>query len=92
MSTRLSIPFYTEDGEQVEFYCLEQTMIQGVTYLLVEEAQAGDDGVVYMMKGEGEDPSGDYSTFTFVEEEEELLSVMKVFEQLLDGTDLMKDF
>lgn len=48
-----SIPFVTEDGEEVEFYVLEQTTLNGFHYLLVEDGSADpeeEDVVVYIMK------------------------------------------
>ncbi len=93
-----SIPFLGEDGETVLFYVLEQTMVGGIRYLLVEEKDDPDE-TVYIMK---EDPAGneeaesggdsDQMAFVFVEDEEELVSVMKVFEQLVDETDFVTDF
>ena len=97
MSRKLeSIPFLSEEGETIPFYVLEQTMIGGVRYLLVEEADDAD-GTVYIMKEEegreSEDlQSEDQISCVFVEDEEELDSVMKVFEQLMDETDLVRDF
>lgn len=97
MSRKLeSIPFLSEEGETIPFYVLEQTMIGGVRYLLVEEAD-DEDGTVYIMKeeeGKKSEDSGseDQISCVFVEDEEELDSVMKVFEQLMDETDLVRDF
>ena len=76
-----SIPFVTEDGEEVEFYVLEQTTLNGFHYLLVEDGSADteeEDVVVYIMKGAAGSED---------EEEEELISVSKVFEQLMEDTD-----
>ena len=93
-----SIPFLGDDGETVLFYVLEQTMIGGIRYLLVEE-EDDPDGTVYIMK---EDSAGgepmevnedtDQMAFVFVEDEDELVSVMKVFEQLVEETEFVKDF
>lgn len=97
MSRKLeSIPFLSEEGETIPFYVLEQTMIGGVRYLLVEEAD-DEDGTVYIMKeeeGKKSEDSGSEEQIScvFVEDEEELDSVMKVFEQLMDETDLVRDF
>ena len=85
-----SIPFVTEEGEEIEFYILEQTTVNGTTYLLVEEG--GEDfgeTEVYLMKilpGNDED---DMETCVFVEDETELTSVSAIFEQLLEDTDIV---
>ena len=85
-----SIPFVTEDGEEVEFYVLEQTTLNGFHYLLVEDgsADADDDVVVYIMKGAaGSEDEEEMAAYEMVEDEEELISVSKVFEQLMEDTD-----
>ena len=94
----VSVPFTTDDGDTVRFYVLEQTMIGGIRYLLVEEADDPEE-TVYIMKEEagtgtaGQDKDGDENiSCIFVEDEEELVSVMKIFEQLMDDTDIVTDF
>ena len=83
-----SIPFVTEDGEEVEFYVLEQTTLNGFHYLLVEDGSADpeeEDVVVYIMKGAADAAEDEeWATYEMVEDEEELISVSKVFEQLMD--------
>ena len=86
-----SIPFVTEDGEEVEFYVLEQTTLNGFHYLLVEDGSADpeeEDVVVYIMKGAaGSEDEEEMAAYEMVEDEEELISVSKVFEQLMEDTD-----
>lgn len=92
MNNYESIPFVTEDGEEMEFYVLEQTSLNGFHYLLVEDGSADpkeEDVVVYIMKGvagETEDEE-EMAAYEMVEDEEELISVSKVFEQLMEDTD-----
>ena len=86
-----SIPFVTEDGEEVEFYVLEQPTLNGFHYLLVEDGSADpeeEDVVVYIMKGAaGSEDEEEMAAYEMVEDEEELISVSKVFEQLMEDTD-----
>ena len=86
-----SIPFVTEDGEEVEFYVLEQTTLNGCHYLLVEVGSADpeqEDVVVSIMKGAaGSEDEEEMAAYEMVEDEEELISVSKVFEQLMEDTD-----
>ena len=86
-----SIRFVTEDGEEVEFYVLEQTILNGFHYLLVEDGSADpeeEDVVVYIMKGAaGSEDEEEMAAYEMVEDEEELISVSKVFEQLMEDTD-----
>lgn len=49
-----TVPFVTEDGEQVEMYVLEETTLQGIHYILVTEDLSDDseEAVVMIMKEE----------------------------------------
>lgn len=84
-----SIPFLTDDGTEVEFGILEQTTINGRNYLLVsEEETAGEeDTIVYIMR-ETSDSESDLASYEIVEDEDELESVSKVFEQLMEDLDI----
>ena len=83
-----SIPFVTEDGEEVEFYVLEQTTLNGFHYLLVEDGSADpeeEDVVVYIMKGAaGSEDEEEMAAYEMVEDEGELQAVYAVFQQMLD--------
>ena len=85
-----SIPFLTDDGSEVEFCILEQTRINGVNYLLVAEAgeEDQDETEVYIMKESAREEDGDMNAYEIVEDETELSSVSKIFEQLIDDMDL----
>ena len=87
MSQYKTIPFLTEDGKEVEFYILEQTMIGGVNYLLVTDDIEADETEVMMMK-ESQDSDGLYAPYEFVEEEQELSAISRVFEELMDDVDI----
>ncbi len=85
-----SIPFYTEDGEEVQMYVLEETMLQGVHYLMVSEDYGSEEeeATVMIIK---EDPSADAkeeeAVYLPVEDETELNAVAKIFAELLDDAD-----
>jgi hypothetical protein len=87
MSQYQTIPFLTDEGEEVEFYILEQTMIGGVNYLLVTDDIEADETEVMMMK-ERQDEGGLYASYEFVEDEQELSAVSRVFEELMDDVDI----
>ena len=74
MNNYQSIPFKDEDGKEKEFYVLEQTTLNGFHYLLVEDGSADAD----------DEEDEEWATYEMVEDEEELISVSKVFEQLMD--------
>lgn len=82
------ITFMPQDGEAVEFYVLEQTMIGGVNYLLVTDS-AEDDGealILYDVSAP-EDPEAVYE---IVEDDEKLNAVAAVFEKIMDDIDIIQ--
>ena len=86
-----SISFYTDDGEEIAFEIIEQTTIQGQNYLLVAEAaDDSEDRQAYIMKEVLGSIEADMVTYQFVEEEQELLSISKVFDEMLEDTDIIK--
>lgn len=75
-----------ETGETVDFYVLEETRLNGVDYILVTDSQ-DDDGEALILKDLS--PDGDSEAlYEIVEDDQELESVMGIFEQLLEDVDL----
>lgn len=90
MSKFEKIPFMTDEGE-VSFYVIEQTTIQGVEYLMVSDQNIDDlddneDMEVLIMKNTGVLDDSTMS-FEFVEDDDEMEAVFKVFEQLYNDED-----
>lgn len=81
------IKFCTENGEEVSFFVLEQTTLNGINYLLVTD-QAENDGEAYILKDISE-PSDPEAVYDIVEEDEELSLIAGIFEELLDDVELM---
>ena len=80
-----------DEYQTIEFFVVEETKLGGVSYLLVTDA-AGDeeDGDCYLLK----DMSGkdeEEAVYEFVEDEEELDSLMKIFAELLDDVELERE-
>ncbi len=76
-----------QDGESIEFYIMEQTMINGINYLLVTEEEDGDcDAYILKELSQGEDED---STYEMVESEEELEYMSRIFGEILDDVDVM---
>lgn len=76
------IKFEPDGKEAVEFYVLEQTMLGGVTYLLVTEEEDGDsDALILKDLSSQEDTEGLYE---IVSDERELSAVAEIFEDLLE--------
>lgn len=83
--------FTTENNEEVEFTILEQTKLNGITYLLVTDADEEDEeGNAYILKdlSNEEDESAIYD---MVDDETELNAIGKIFEELLDDIELDRE-
>lgn len=80
---------FMPDGEAaVDFYVLEQTVIGGVNYILVTDAEEEDDGEAYILKAvSGADEQE--QVYSVVEDDGELAAVAAVFENMLDDVDLI---
>ena len=77
---------FEDTGEQVEFYVLEQTKVNGMSYLLVTDSTE-DDAECLILKDTSA-PEDKDSIYEIVEEEVELGAVLKVFEELLEDVDI----
>lgn len=81
------ITFAPEGEETIDFYILETTRLGGVDYILVTDAPEGD-GEAMIMK-DLSDPDDAEALYEFVEDEDELKAVGKVFENILEDVDLV---
>ena len=76
------ITFTFEDtNETVDFFVLEQTKLNGATYLLVADNES-DDAECLILK-ETESGNEQDNLYDIVEDDNELTAVSKVFEELL---------
>ncbi|MCM1258259.1 MAG: DUF1292 domain-containing protein [Roseburia sp.] len=71
--------------EDILFFCLEQTKMNGYTYLLVTEDEEGD-AEAYILKELSEE--GDDTTYAMVMDEVELNAVGRIFAELIEDADL----
>ncbi|MCM1309058.1 MAG: DUF1292 domain-containing protein [Butyrivibrio sp.] len=82
------ITITAKDGEQIEFYVVEQTKISGVDYLLVTETKdENEDAEAYILKdvSKAEEPMAVYE---FVEDEDELNALAGVFSEMFDDEEV----
>ena len=83
------LTFVTEDQESADFYIIEETRVNGINYLLVTESEDEEDeeAEAYILKdtSKAEDTEAVYE---FVESEEELDAVSRIFAELLEDMDL----
>ncbi|MCI9050560.1 MAG: DUF1292 domain-containing protein [Lachnospiraceae bacterium] len=79
--------FITPDTqEEVQFYIIEQTRINGMNYLLVTESDE-EETEAYILKDTSKTEESD-SIYEMVEDDEELEAISKVFSELLEDIDL----
>ena len=82
---KIRFAFADGSGED-EFFVLEETMINGSTYILVTDSEEDDAECLILKETEGSVP-GD-SVYEIVEDETELAAVSKVFEELLEDVSI----
>lgn len=77
---------FEETNEEVEFFVLEQTRVSGRNYILVTDSEE-DEAECLILKdmSTAEDTE---SLYEIVEDEAELMGVLKVFEELLEDVDI----
>ncbi len=82
------IVFSPDGEEEVEFYCLKQTIIGAKTYLLVTDEEDGD-GEALILRDDS-DIKDEEAVYVIVDDDLELEAVAGVFRKLLseDGIDL----
>ena len=77
---------FEDTNEEVEFFVLEQTKVNGSSYILVTDSEE-DEAECLILKdmSAAEDTE---SLYEIVEDEVELSAVLKVFEELLEDVDI----
>lgn len=81
------IKFTFEDTkEEVEFFVLEQTKVNGNTYILVTDSEE-DEAECLILKDTSAVQDAE-SLYEIVEDEVELSGILKVFEELLEDVDI----
>lgn len=84
------IEFTLGDTEEtVEFYIIEETKINGESYLLVADSE-DEDGECLILKDTAEEQEKE-SVYEVVEDEIELEAVLKIFEGLIEDIDIEKE-
>ena len=75
-----------ETGEEVLFYVLEETRLNGTDYILVTDSKDGD-GEALILKDLSSDGDSE-ALYEIVDDDRELQGVMEIFGQLLEDTDI----
>ena len=84
-----TVSFLSEDGENIKLSVLEETKINGISYILVTDSFEGEDGECYIMKDIANGDSED-ANYIFVEDENELDVVFEIFEKMMDDIDIVR--
>lgn len=74
------------EEEAIGFFVLEETRINGISYLLVTESEE-DEADAYILKDLSQDGETE-ARYVFVEEDDELEAVSKIFAELLEDVDI----
>ena len=77
---------FGDPTETVDFFVLEQTKINGMTYILVTDSEE-DDAECMILKDTSSEEDTE-SVYEIVEDDVELSAVLKVFEELLEDIDI----
>ena len=81
-----AVEFIDEDGTKREFYIECETRVNGKNYLQVTSAHEGD-AEALILKDISDDTSEE-ANYVPVEDDEELKALLKVFEEMMDDTDI----
>ena len=81
------ISFTDESGFEEELYVEEQVRINGTDYLLATDSE--EDGANAFIFKDISPETSEEAAYVPVREEEELAAVLKVFEEMLDDTEIL---
>ncbi len=81
------ITLRTDEGETADFYVLEETRINGMDYLMVTDSMEGEDGECYCLKDKSSSSDSE-AVYEFVENEDELDYLYRIFAELLEDMDV----
>ena len=81
------IKFMSEEmQEEVDFFVLEQTKVNGISYILVPDSEE-DDAECLILKDTSEENTPE-SVYEIVDDDVELTAIAKVFEELLEDVEI----
>lgn len=77
---------FEETNEEVEFFVLEQTKVNGNSYILVTDSEEEEAECLILKDTSAAEEKE--SLYEIVEDDVELSAVLKVFEELLEDIDI----
>ena len=81
------ISMLTDDGSMVDFFVLEETRINGKNYLMVTDSHEEEDGECYILKDISR-PEDSEAIYEFVEDDEELDFLYRIFLELVSDMEI----
>ncbi len=81
------IIFADDSGNEIAFYVIEQTELNGITYLLVTDSQE-DEGECFLFKDISAKEDAE-AVYVPVEDDVELEALSKVFAELLEDVEII---
>ncbi len=81
------IIFLDESGNEIEFYVIEQTELNGIQYLLVTDTEE-EEGECFLFKDVSEKDAAE-AVYVPVEDDVELEALGKVFAELLEDVEII---
>lgn len=81
------IKITADTGEEINFYVIEQTRVNGINYILVTESEE-DEAEAYILKDSSAEEDAD-AVYEFVEDDEELNSLAQIFSELIDDAEIV---
>lgn len=80
--------FTDENGEDAEFFVLEQTRVNGINYLLVSDSEDEDtEAEALIIKDISKDTDTE-AIYEIVDDDDELEGLSRIFNELLDDIDV----
>ena len=76
------IRFVSEDLQETDFFVLEQTKVNGVSFILVTDSEEDDAECLILKDTSAEEETE--SVYEIVEDDSELSAVSGIFEELLE--------
>ncbi len=87
MTQEEKITLLADNGEAVDFYVLEETKINGMNYLMVTDSKEDEDGECYILKDMSGPEDGE-AVYEFVENDDELDYLYRIFTELLEDAEV----
>lgn len=87
MADNSVVTFVDENTQDMDFYIIEETKVNGFSYLLVCDDEDMEQGNVFILKDISA-PEEEEALYDVVQDEVELKAVSKVFSELVDGIEI----